>query len=271
MALKGNIRDFSILQLLNLINLATKTGALYIEGPESNSRVVFRDGKLSFAEFMENSKQLLQELVEHEALSATQVAPIAARHATSNDKEMGIFLMNAGYLSQEQILATLEQVYSDVVRQLFSWQEGFFHFETGELTPVEKIPVKLDLENLIIEGARQTQELEELKSELPSLEMALKFTDRPGMNIRDVNLSVEEWRVVNYVNPKNTIQQIAKATQLNDLEIRRVVYALLQAGLVELVRASGAPAVLPQKMFPTKDPVEQKSLVNRLINKIRSI
>jgi len=113
--------------------------------------------------------------------------------------------------------------------------------------------------------------LEELKSELPSLEMALKFTDRPGMNIRDVNLSVEEWRVVNYVNPKNTIQQIAKATHLNDLEIRRIVFALLQAGLVELVRPSGATAVLPQKMFPTKDPVEQKSLVNRLINKIRSI
>jgi len=271
MALKGNIRDFSILQLLNLINLATKTGGLYVEGPVNNARVIFRDGKLSFAEFEQNSKQLLQELVEHEALTASQVAPIAAKYATPNDKEMGIYLMNAGYLSQEQIFATLESVYSNVVRQLFSWAEGFFHFETGELTPVEKIPVKLDLENLIIEGARQTQELEELKSELPSLEMALKFTDRPGMNIRDVNLSVEEWRVVNYVNPKNTIQQIAKATQLNDLEIRRIVFALLQAGLVELVRPSGATAVLPQKMFPTKDPVEQKSLVNRLINKIRSI
>jgi len=32
MALKGNLRDFSATQLLNLINLARKTGTLTIEG-----------------------------------------------------------------------------------------------------------------------------------------------------------------------------------------------------------------------------------------------
>jgi hypothetical protein len=271
MALKGNLRDFSILQLLNLINLANKTGALYVEGPASNAKVIFRDGKLGYAEFEESSKPLLQELVERKVISSSQAAPIAVKHATTNDKEMGIFLMNAGYLSQDQVLSMLETVYSDITRRLFAWIEGFFHFETGELTPIEKIPVKLDLENLIIEGARQAHELDELKSELPSLEMALKFTDRPGTNIRDINLSVEEWRVVNYVNPKNTLQQIAKATHLNELEIRRVVYALLQAGLVELIRPGGAPIAFTGKMFPTQDPVEQKSLVNRLITKIRSI
>jgi len=31
MAIKGNLQDFSITQLLNLINLAKKTGALYVE------------------------------------------------------------------------------------------------------------------------------------------------------------------------------------------------------------------------------------------------
>lgn len=271
MALKGNLRDFSILQLLNLINLANKTGALYVEGPANTAHIIFREGKLGYASLGENSKPLLQELVERNLITSAQAGPILTRQHTSNDKEMGIFLMNAGYLSQDQIFTTLEEVYAEVIRQLFAWQEGFFHFELAELTPVEKIPVKLDLENLIVEGARQAHELEELKNELPSLEMALKFTDRPGTNIRDVNLSVEEWRVVNYVNPKNTIQQIAKATQLNDLEVRRVVYALLQAGLVELVRPGGAPMIFTGKMFPTQDPVEQKSLVNRLITKIRSI
>ena len=51
---------------------------------------------------------------------------------------------------------------------------------------------------------------------------------------------------------------------MNDLEIRRVVYGLLQAGLVEIVRPGGAPAS-PTRMFPTQNKEEQKSLVNRLI------
>ena len=51
MALKGNLRDFTITQLLNLINLARKTGTLIIEGPTDVARVAFRDGKLSFAQY----------------------------------------------------------------------------------------------------------------------------------------------------------------------------------------------------------------------------
>jgi hypothetical protein len=83
----------------------------------------------------------------------------------------------------------------------------------------------------------------QLQDEIPSLEMALKFADRPGANLRNVNLSVEEWRVVSYINPKNTIRQIARTVKMNDLEIRKVIYGLLQAGLVEIVRPPGAVAV----------------------------
>jgi hypothetical protein len=271
MALKGNLRDFSIIQLLNLINLANKSGGLHIEGPSQSARIIFREGKLAFAILGEQTDPLLIVLQNGKLITPKQVATITSRGQNLNDKEMGIFLINAGYLTQQQIFSALETSTSEIVRKLFTWNEGFFNFEIGEITPDEKIPIRLDLENLIVEGARNLQELEDLKNELPSLEMALKFTERPGTNIRDVNLSVEEWRVVSYVNPKNTIQQIAKTTQLNDLEIRRVVYALLQAGLVELVRPVGTPLALSGRMFKTQDPLEQKSLVNRLIERIRSI
>ncbi len=70
--------------------------------------------------------------------------------------------------------------------------------------------------------------------------MALKFTDRPMTNF---NLSVEEWRVVKYINPKNSMKQIASAAKLNDMEIRRIVYGLIQAGLVEMVRPQSAEGV----------------------------
>ena len=116
-------------------------------------------------------------------------------------------------LRQDDILTSLQQYCMDVVRRLFTWVEGFFRFEQDQLPPEDKIPVRIDLENLIIEGSRQLREWEQLQEEIPSLEMALKFTDRPGTNLRNINLSVEEWRVVSYVNPKNTMRQIARATQ----------------------------------------------------------
>jgi hypothetical protein len=139
------------------------------------------------------------------------------------------------------------------------------------LPPDDKITLRINLENIIIEGSRRLREWEQLQDEIPSLDIALKFSDRPGTNLRNVNLSVEEWRVASYINPKNSIRQIANTTKMNDLEIRKIVYGLLQAGLVEMVRQEGAEVRPLQIGLPTEDSDEQKSLVNRLITRIRSI
>jgi hypothetical protein len=69
------------------------------------------------------------------------------------------------------------------------------------------------------------------------------------------------------------MRQIARASRLNDLEMRRIVYSLLQAGLVEVVRPEGAPVISPV-VHPTPQPEEKKeqvSLINRIIRRIRSL
>ncbi len=272
MALRGNLRDFTITQLLNLINLANKTGTLVVEGPSETAEVAFRNGKLAYAQMAHEDGSLAFVLFKAKKLSSGQFKSIQQRAAHISDKELGLLLINAGYLSQEDILTNLQQHFADIIQRLFTWVEGFFHFDNDALPPDDRISVRLDLENLIIEGSRQMREWEQLQDEIPSLDMALKFMDRPGTNLRNVNLSVEEWRVVSYINPRNTIRQIANATKMNDMEIRRIVYGLLQAGLVVTTRLEGA--VVPastMRVFPSEDKEEQKSLVNRLINRIRSL
>jgi len=272
MALKGNLRDFTITQLLNLINLARKTGTLIVEGPTDVARIAFREGKLAFAQYGGEDTSLASILHRGNKISQSQYRILKERAAQMSDKELGLLLINAGYLSQEDIIASLQKYFVDVVRRLFTWVEGLFRFEQDAHFPGDgKITVKVDLENLIIEGSRQLREWEQLQEEIPSLEMALKFTERPGTDLKNINLSLEEWRVVSYVNPRNTMSQIARTVKMNDLEIRRVVYGLLQAGLVEIVRPGGARPVTPPASFPTQNKDEQKSMLNRLISRIRSL
>jgi hypothetical protein len=272
MALRGNLRDFTITQILNLINLACKTGTLVVEGPGENAQISFREGKLAYARIGQEDSGLASILHKSRKINTGQFKAIQQRGGQISDKELGLLLINAGYVSQEDILINLQQYFTDVVHRLFTWVEGVFRFENEMLPPDDRINVRLDLENLIIEGSRQMREWEQLQDEIPSLDMALKFTARPGADLRNINLSVEEWRVVSYINPRNTIRQVASATKMNELEIRRIVYGLLQAGLVEICRPEGAvPPTLSVRVFPTEDKEEQKSLVNRLINRIRSL
>jgi len=267
MALRGNLRDFTITQLLNLINLAQKTGTLIVDGPSEQAHVSFRDGKLAYAHIGKEDSGLAAVLHKGNKLNANQYRTISERAGNISDKELGLLLINAGYVSQEDILLNLQTYFTDVIRRLFTWVEGFFRFENEVVAPEDRINVRLDLENLIIEGSRQLREWEQLQDEIPSLDLALKFTARPMTNL---NLSVEEWRVVKFIDPKNSMKQIAAATKLNDVEIRRIVYGLIQAGLVEMIRPQNIQNQNTRN-YPSRDKEEQKNLINKLIGRIQKL
>jgi hypothetical protein len=273
MALKGNLRDFTITQLLNLIHVARKTGTLVVEGSAEKIFVSFKEGRLAYSQVGQEDNSLVSILFRGNKLTASQHKAIKARTNNMSDKELGLLLINAKIISQQDIINCLQLHFINNLNRLFTWVEGFFLFENNLLPPDDKVTVRVNLENIILEGSRRTRELEQLQDEIPSLDIALKFTDRPGTNLRNVNLSVEEWRVVSYINPKNTIRQIAQTTKKTDVEMRRIVYGLLQAGLVEFTRPEGKPvtASLGRLPPPRATREEQKSLINKIISRIRSL
>jgi len=272
MPLKGNLRDISITQVLNLVHVAQKTGTLVLERPTEKAYASFMGGKLAFAQYGQEDGGLPAVLYRAKKITASQYRVIQEKARNVNDKELGLLMVNANYISQQDILASLQAHCINVINKLFNWGDGLFRFENDLLPPDGKIAVRVNLENIIIEGTRRMKELEQLKDEIPSLDIAMKFANRPGTNIKDKKLNVDEWRVISYISPRNTIKQIANTTKMNDVQIRRIVFTLLQAGLVELIRPEGAPLpVQVRPPIPNATHEEQKGLINRLINRIRSI
>ncbi len=290
MPLQGNIRDFSTTQLLNLINLARKTGTLTIfeavktgekdaMGKEkmapgsARASVSFSTGKLIFASLDSQDGNLVSVLNKAGKLTDEQARIIRERAKNTTDKALAMLLINANYVSQTDIVTSIKQHTLDVVYNLLTWGDGPFRFDDGQMPNKERILVPIDLENVIIEGSRRIKEAEKLSDHLPNLDFALKFPQNPKEKFKGIHLSVEEWRVVSFVNPKNSIRQIAKANNMSDMEIRRIVYGLEQAGLVELVKPPGmeAPAGTRRPKQERRAPQVQKTVVNKLIDKIRSI
>jgi hypothetical protein len=275
MALKGNLRDFSIVQLLNLINLARKTGTLRVGHDGKRADLCFRAGKLIYATQDRDQSQLVTALRRSGLITEEQARTIRTRAGSRSDKELGLLLMNAGYVSQKDILDSVRTCILDNVYPLFTWTEGTFHFDSTAPEVDGVITVRVDLENLIMQGTRRLEEWERLQEELPDLKVSLKFADRPRTNLRDINLSVQEWRVISFINPRNTIQQIAQYNNMSDFQIRKIVYGLLQAGLVEIVRPERKEpkqAEVPQRVAPKKRrPDVKRNVIMRLIDRIREL
>jgi hypothetical protein len=275
MALKGNLRDFSTTQLLNLIHLARKTGALTTQVQPGVTTLFFREGKLIYAATTGRDGHLANTLARAGKLTQEQAKIIRTRAGAQADKELGMLLISAGYVTQDDILNSIRNDFLEVVYGLFTWTEGLFHFEPNQLPSGDAITVSIDLENIILEGSRRVKEWERLQDELPDLEMALKFTDRPQAQLRNINLSVDEWRIISYINPRNSIKRIAQRIGMDDYQIRKLVYGLLQAGLVEIVEPEGAvpkrlPTATMEKVI-SRPPAVKRSVIHKLIDRIRRL
>ncbi|RMG89443.1 MAG: DUF4388 domain-containing protein [Chloroflexi bacterium] len=277
MALKGNLRDFSTTQLLNLINLARKTGTLTIQNNSQVANMSFREGKLIYA-FMGNEEGNHLAVILRNAgkLSEEQANIIQTRAKDKSDKQLGHLLIQAGYVTQSDIIQSVKQNILNTVYKLFTWTEGKFQFDANVLPPAGRITIPIDLEGVIMEGSRRLKEWETLQEEIPDLDVCLRFTDRPNARLQNINLTVEEWRVISFINPNNSIRQIARANNLSDFEIRRIVYGMLQAGLVEFVRPPRPkPKQVPSGSRPRpaieQSPDIKRSVVERLIDRIRGL
>lgn len=299
MPLKGNLAVFTTTQLLNLINLSKKTGKLSLHEPiptgdkltmgdgqtkidkfdagKELASLYFKDGILIYAEMAGKDGHLAGILQRAGKLNEEQARQIREKLGSLNDRALALRLINANYVTKNDIMQSIQKHTVSIVFDLMAWKKEPFEFRESETTPQDRILVPIDLKNVIIEGTRIHQQQKQLEDELPDLDLALKLPDDPNERFRKVQLSTDEWRVVGFINPKNTIRQIAKACNMTDTEIRRIVYALLQAGLVQLVK--------PQKPEQPKKPTStfssksetikanapSRAVVSRLIDKIKSI
>lgn len=290
--LRGTLQDLHTTQLLHLINLAKKTGTLKLyEGvptgkdlimgdgetrrPEvvpgkERARVAFREGKLIFAQMGGQDPHLASVLHKAGKLNDQQHRVIRERAAKASDKALALLLINANYVTQMDVVQSIKQNTLDIVYDLVSWTFEPFIFEEGEQPPQDRITVPIELENVIIQCTIRMRELDHLARELPNLDFALRFPEAPGEKLKGIQLGVEEWRVVSFINPKNSIRQIARACNMTDMEIRRIVYALLNAGLVEMVKPIDATRQkTPTRMLGSTPP--QRTVVTKLIDRIKNL
>ena len=276
MALKGNLKDFSTTQLLNLVNMARKTGKLTLGGQSQDTLLFFKEGRLIHATTTTDEGHLAAMLLKAGKLTEDQMSTVNNQQGNASDKAMGKYLMESRLVSRDDIVQGVKDYMLGIVYDLFAWEDGTFLFEQDILPTRDRITIPLNLDNVILEGSRRIQEAGRLQDELPDLAtVALKITDKP---LRDVKLTQDDWRVISHIHPRNSVKQIAQNNNMDEFQIRKIVYGMMQAGIVELIRPEGmeqrkakAPVTRAGRRAANQSPAEKRSVVTKLIDRIKRI
>ena len=295
--LKGTLEDLRTTQLFHLINLTKRTGTLHIydgvpTGREiiigdgetrrrelapgkERARIAFKEGKLIHALAGDQDGHLSSVLYKSGKLTEAQYQVIRQKAANYSDRALALLLINANYVSQKEVVESVQHQTLGIAYDVMTWSKEPFAFEEGEQPPGDRITVPIDLGEVIREGMRRNQDSNDLFLLLPNLDFRLKFPSvAPTDKLKQTKLTREEWQVLGYVTGQNSIRQIAKVLNMTDTEIRRVVGGLLNSGLVDLDKPASAP-VPPRSgsgrsSSQLKVQPPQREVITRLIDRIRN-
>jgi hypothetical protein len=281
MALKGNLKDFSLTQLLNLIRLARKTGDLIVEESGGPLHVFCQDGRLTFLARDGRKTPLAEVMVKAGRVTDEELKLVRPDMALNSDKELALRLMDLGVVSQVDVLQAVSQQMLETLYPFFSASKGSFNFDPDARPSEDDITIAMELEAVILEGGRRTREAGRLQEVIPSLDIVPRLAPQQDAKMRSINLSVDQWKVISFINGRNTMKQIGDYAGLSDFLSRRVFQELVTAGLVELGEParrqnggrSDAPSAgsLKQKGVTPSPPAPSRNILMRLIDRVRRL
>ena len=148
MDLKGEIHSFSLMELMNIVNLAQKTGTLRIYGEQAvhapaflgnihdysqeeygqQAEVYFQEGQVLKAAINTVGDQLILMLGQNGKLSDQQVALFLAHYRGVEEKGVALHLINAEIVAKEDIVGSIQKHTMDVIYTVLDWEEREFEF-----------------------------------------------------------------------------------------------------------------------------------------------
>ncbi|MEN6430691.1 MAG: DUF4388 domain-containing protein [Coriobacteriales bacterium] len=236
MALRGNLKDFSLPDVFQLVQLSRKTGVLRIRSASAEGSVWFRDGEVFFAQSNWHRDLLGQRLVSSGRLTPSALDKTLAirRNEPPEGRRLGQILVDEGYISANVLEAFVQEQIQDTIFDLMRWDEGDFDFEVLPEVVDEDIGLSVSIENIVMEGSRRIEEWNRIRKKVPSMDMVFKMATAPGEGTFEISLKPSEWNLLLLVDGTRSVGELAADLGKTDFEVARIIYGLFSAGLLEV-------------------------------------
>lgn len=236
MALRGNLRDFSLPDVFQLVTFSRKTGVLRIVRADgANGSVWFRDGEVFFASSNWHTQPLGERLVHSQRITpqALNRALELRANEPADGRRLGQILVDEAYVTDKVLESFVQDQIQDRIFDLMRWDDGEFDFEPMPAVVEEDIGLAVSIENIVMEGSRRLEEWARIRKKIPSMDVVFKMATAPGEGTFEISLKPTEWELLLLIDGTRSVAELAEATHRTDFEVARVVYGLFSAGLLE--------------------------------------
>lgn len=240
-ALHGNLRDFGIAEVFQLIGQQRKTGTLVVGEGGDAVFLAFDEGRVVLGGAVDSTTEggsLGRQLVRSGYLTREQLGDLVNESARSARPLSDLLLaggrMDPADLDEVRGLLTRETVF-DIMRR----KNGQFHFTAEAIvhdTPRERL---LGAEQILMDGLRMLDEWQTFSAAVPSEETVfrrvgtLESSRAIAQGGGDDRLGHVD-RVLSLIDGRLNVRRVIDLSRIGTFEATRVLAELRQAGLIEV-------------------------------------
>lgn len=232
--LSGDISDFSLSDLLQLLDTTKATGKLSLYSPLMTAEIYFDKGNIYYGSTSKQGKSLLSGEIIEKKLNVSREAFYRAYRTA---KKSGIPILRAfvdeKILTEDEIMKILEERTREAVYSSMELDSGNFFFEKMQIPGhLADVKVRIPASHLILEGARRVDERKYAARMFqdPDMIFIRLMTD---VAMEDINLDDNELRIFSLIDGKRTLGDIIKMSGLEENEVKRIIYTLTRAGILK--------------------------------------
>ena len=180
MSFAGQIEDFPVIDLMQYMHAARRSGVLHFKNGKEIGRVCFHEGHIIRASAPKTTN-IGDMLLLHGNLSEKNLkTAVHIQKTTKTNKPLGTILEEMGIITHKTLRDALIRQIGQALYEMISWEEGTFRFELEHYSFLDDIsfspddvisPEEIDTQYLILEAVMTFDETRNLQEKIkPDIE-----------------------------------------------------------------------------------------------------
>ncbi|WP_069804933.1 DUF4388 domain-containing protein [Thermogemmatispora onikobensis] len=235
--LQGSLRDFGLVEILQMMELGSATGALHLKHEQGRVGILyFSDGKIANCSELDPCALTLGDVLQQLGMATYHEVEWAFNQQLQDafGRRIGERLIAMRVINEQQLYEALRTKALWTARELALWREGTYEFITSPkkqaFLPYGEQPLDLEIVRVTMEMVRYSDEWEQLKLYLPNgMRTILQLVPTIPYPLSFNGRVIE---VLQRVTIHRWVRKIATGLRRPELEVARDLATLVQQRLI---------------------------------------
>ena len=233
MALEGNVKDFGLSEIFQLIALQKKSGMLSVTADETIA-IYFKDGEIISTRDRRSQLQdpLKDYLINYGFLEQSEIERIESIQSETK-MDLTDILVREKFFSEDELGVIYYDQIQETMQEVLNWPKSYYKFNIGnQLLQGVQSHASIKVEGVLMESMRRIDEYPELIRIFSSGKMTVKRLDMPQE--KPPKLDRQEEFIYELLEEETRIESLIATAKMARFCTYEALKNLLENGLLEI-------------------------------------